>query len=135
MDRVMPPLVVAILALLAAACAGREVRDERAVYERHAGEPVAAVNVRDLRSWSVAAGEWVLIETRHRAHYLLGLEPGCAPELAFTQKLALDRESNFRLRARFDHIELVDRRRRCRIETIRPLDHEAVRRDLDQVDG
>lgn len=131
MKRTGYSLMTGLAVLLVAACAGREARDERSVYEAYAGEPVEAANFRNIRNWSLAGDNLVLLETRRREYYLVTLEPICRHDLAATQSLQLDRASNFRLRARFDHITLLDEDRRCRIEEIRPLDYEALQRDRE----
>lgn len=140
--RVILPLLVALLALVACTTAPRMSSAERLeLYRAHAGEPVRSVSVpARLWGWRALGDDTLTIWTRSDRGYLVELVNRC-PEISFAKKIGLTNRSG-RVWAGFDSV-IVQRGGRssnptlCRISTIRPIEPRAVsesRRDLEKVD-
>ena len=123
--------LVFIVLMVTAGCAGQIPREVRSgeIYARHAAEePVTGVMFAFVRSWRRAGDDAVLIEFNRNRHYLFKLEPRCSLEVPFAQSIALLTSTPRRI-DRFDRIRVGSET--CRITSIREVDFEAVRADLE----
>ena len=121
------------MVLLVAACAGRQTAEQRSgeVYFRHAGSEVEQVRYASVRGWQPVGDEAVLLDLAGRGHYLLTLSANCHTDIRFTNNLRLDTQLRGVL-TRFDRVIVRDNL--CRIQSIRPVDMDAVRADLAEQD-
>jgi len=127
--------LIALVALqLVAACASspQMTREERIEwYRANAGEPVRSFFYSGhLRGWTALDERSIALWTRSNEAFLIEFFPRC-PDLAFASTLTISNHIG-RVNAGFDSVTV--RRAsggiggaRCRIETIRPLDPDALR--------
>ncbi|MFU8833273.1 MAG: DUF6491 family protein [Wenzhouxiangella sp.] len=130
---------VFIMALVAGfmACAPTADReqpeeDPGAIYMRYAGMPEDRVRFATIRGWEAAGEQAVMIDFGARGHYLLELSPHCQPELRANPVMMLQNRTR-NLLTRFDHVQLG--RETCRITSIRPVDHDALRTEQERLGG
>ncbi len=126
-------LAVALLMFVLAACAGRQTVDQRSgeVYFRHAGNEVEQVRYASIRGWQAVGDDSILLDLAGRGRYLFTLSANCHSDIRFTNSIRLDAQLRGVL-TRFDRIIVSGNR--CRIQSIRPVDMEAVRADLAERD-
>ncbi|MGY6587627.1 MAG: DUF6491 family protein [Wenzhouxiangella sp.] len=122
-----------MMVVLLAACAGRQTAEQRSgeVYFRHAGSEVEQVRYASVRGWQPVGDEAVLLDLAGRGHYLLTLSANCHSDIRFTNNLRLNTQLRGVL-TRFDQVTIMGNQ--CRIQSIRPVDMEAVRADLAERD-
>ncbi|MCK9489776.1 MAG: DUF6491 family protein [Xanthomonadales bacterium] len=130
----MRTLFVLAACLLLAACAAaaqrmQMEREELAIYQSHAGEPVDQVRTFRMHGWQAVADRSLLLETRLNQWYLVDVFGPCQG-LQFAHTIGVRAAMNM-LRARFDHI-VVDGQS-CRIESIRPVDARAAREEIREL--
>ena len=124
-------LAAAGVALTLAACAsggGPEDNRKLAVYRAHAGEPVSAFRyLGRMDRWESLGDSALAVWTRPREAWLLELGTPC-PGLDFAFAIGLTSHTG-QVSARFDDVLVQDATPNvpCRIETIRPLDVDALR--------
>ncbi|WCE03179.1 DUF6491 family protein [Pseudoxanthomonas sp. JBR18] len=100
------------------------------LFQSHAGEPIKAFSpFGGISQWETVGDSAVAVWTKPDTAYLLGVAEGCL-DLEWSPRLSLSREHD-RVYAGFNHV-LVRRpgekdAKRCRIETIQPLDVQALR--------
>ncbi len=126
----MPRHLAFLTVLLLAGCAGkgdlaRREAAELALYQQYAGAPVARIQTfTGIDRWHRIDDRHVVIWTGVSRAWLLGLRVAC-PGLAFQHRIRVS-SNNGGVSSRFDAIEFgVDR---CPIETIRPVDYKALRK-------
>jgi Family of unknown function (DUF6491) len=133
-----------VATLLVAACASPErmtTAQRLEFYRAHAGEPVRNINFSGrLWGWRSLGDSALTVWTRSDQGFLLELFSRC-PDLQFASSIGLTTRTG-RVSAGFDSV-VVQRssaqggRITCRIDTIRPLNTQAVqeeKRDLQDVD-
>ena len=123
-------LVFAVL-IVTAGCAAQVPREVRTgeIYTRHAAEEeTTGVTFAFVRSWRRAGDDALLIEFNRNRHYLFEVEPRCTWEIPVAQSIALLTSTPRRV-DRFDRIRVGSET--CRITSIREVDFEAVRADLE----
>lgn len=126
-------MILGVVGLALAACAGQAPREVRTgeIYQRHAAqEETSSVLFGFVRSWRRAGDDSLLIEFNRNRHYLFELEPRCALEIPFANSIALLSSTSQRI-DRFDRIRVGDET--CRIISIREVDMDAVRADLERL--
>ncbi len=126
-------LVVILLSMTLAACAGQVPREVRSgeIYQRHAAEEeTSSVMFAFVRSWRRAGDDAVLIEFNRNRHYLFQVEPRCALEIPFANSIALLSTTSQRV-DRFDRIRIGSET--CRITSIRAVDIDAVEAELAEL--
>lgn len=126
--------LVLTVCLALAACAStaqrmQMEREELAIYQTHAGEPVEQVRTFRMHGWQAVADHSLLLETRLNEWYLVDVFGPCQG-LQFAHVIGVRAAMNM-LRARFDHI-VVDGQP-CRIESIRPVDARAAREEIREL--
>ena len=132
MKRILLPCVAAFAtALVLAACAsGRGLEDNQklALYRAHAGEPVSAFRyLGRMDRWESLGDTALAVWTRPREAWLLELGAPC-PGMNFAIAIGLTSHTG-QVSARFDDVLVQDATPNvpCRIQTIRPLDVDALR--------
>lgn len=129
-------IVTLLIAGLLIACAApgerqRELERTGEIYARHAGDRVEHVLFSGVRNWRPAGREGVVVEFSGRRHYLLGLTAPCDFEIQYAVRLRLiNAQPN--LLTRFDRVRVGGET--CRITSIRPVNMEEVREELEQSD-
>lgn len=120
------------LAALLAACAGGSTRDgladETAIYERHAGAAEMDVRYTSIRNWWPVGHHSVVLELNGARHYLVGLSGPCDMELRMSPSLRII-ASRRNVLGHFDRVGVGSEV--CRINTIRRLNMDAVKQDLE----
>lgn len=114
-------------AVSVAACAGSggpaERRAERlAEYERHAGAPVDSFHFWDMKRFEVLGERQLAVWTTIDDAWLLTVRKPC-PGLEFASAVGIG-STQRRVSARFDTVNFDGMR--CQIETIRPVDGDAL---------
>lgn len=131
----MRNIIVVLISALLAACAAPGERqevdrgDQMATYELHAGGSESWVRYTSIRNWwSVGLGS-VVFEMDRSRHYLVELVGACALDLrgATTLRLVNDRRN---VLSEFD--EVIVNGRSCQVRSIRRLDYEAVKAELER---
>jgi hypothetical protein len=129
-EPLMPKIPVLLTLLLLTGCAakgdlaGREA-DELALYQQHAGGAVERIQTfTGIDRWHRIDDRHVVVWTGVNRAWLLELRVAC-PGLAFQDVIRIS-SSNGVVTRRFDALEF--RHERCPIETIRPVDYKALRR-------
>lgn len=134
----MKPVPLAIAAVLSvaslAACAsGPRMSDDQklALYRQNAGEPVSKIRYHGtLRSWEPLGDQALAVWVRANEGYLLTLDAHC-PDLEFGRAISIGDQTGD-VFAGFDSVRVhgsTGTGLACRIRTIQPLDHEALRKD------
>ncbi|HVI24582.1 MAG TPA: DUF6491 family protein [Xanthomonadaceae bacterium] len=124
-------LAAAGIALALGACAsGRELETNQklALYRANAGEPVSAFRyLGRMDRWESLGDRALAVWTRPREAWLLELGAPC-PGLNFAIAIGLTSHTG-QVSARFDDVLVPDATPNvpCRIQTIRPLDVDALR--------
>lgn len=124
---------VMLLALIAVglltACAALAPSEERSgeVYYRHAGDEVGLLSYSAIRGWRPVGDSAVLLEFDRRRYVLAELDPSCVNEARFANAIGVISRTPGTF-SRFDELRID--RRRCRIESLREVDYDAVRADL-----
>lgn len=133
-----PPMISLplIAALAIAGCATNASRDERlaerrALFERHAGEPVEEIRAFTMSRFEPLGADAVAVWASPARVFLLTVRGPC---VGLEQRFAIGVTSTNRVvRARFDAVTFTERPsrvfQRCPIETIRPVDFAALRRE------
>ena len=119
-----------ILAILTACAASSVSRDEiERVHRNNAGEPVNNVFLGvGIRDWQIVGPDTIRMELSRQRHLLVDLAPPCSSVLTSVDSFALiSRQSGYL--SIFDQVRMGDVS--CRIQTIRELDYESVREELD----
>lgn len=121
-------------ALAIAGCATNAPRDERlaerrALFERHAGEPVSEIRTFTMNRFETLGADAVAVWASPARVYLLTVRGPCA---GLEQRFAIGISSTNRVvRTRFDAVTFTEQPsrvfQRCPIETIRPVDFAALR--------
>jgi len=122
MNRKSLRLAIAALALALAACAAP--RSGGARYADFLGEPVENFRFVHLLEWHPVDENAVVLRFDRNRYYALMLRDPCIAHAREASRLALD--SVFPKRLRVHDRVLLDGRR-CIIDEIRPLDHDAYR--------
>lgn len=117
-------LSLAVLCLLLVGCAtdsgGRQARSER--YNAAASEPIDRIRAFHIYGWTPIDRNQLVLWARPKEAYLIDFYAPCVG-LDFTNQIGLSHFGNT-IYARTDSI-LVPHDR-CRIERIRPIDHEKL---------
>ncbi|NBB92196.1 MAG: hypothetical protein GVY32_03395 [Gammaproteobacteria bacterium] len=130
----MRKLMIILLTGFVAACAAsgeyepRDRADEVATYEFHAGAAESWVRYTSIRNWwSVGFGS-VVFEMDRSRHYLVDLAGACDLDLhsATTLRVVSDRRN---VLSEFD--DVIVNGRTCQVRSIRQLDYEAVKAELE----
>lgn len=128
----MKHMIGIALAALLAACAGGSTRDsladETAIYERHAGAAEMDVRYTSIRNWWPVGHQSIVLEFAGARHYLVTLSGACDLELRLSPSLRII-SSRHNVLGRFDRVAIGGEL--CRINTIRRLDMDAVKQDLE----
>lgn len=133
MHRLLPGLVMLIVVLALAACAAaprtERLADRRALFERHAGEPVDSIRSFRMDRFETLGADALAVWASPGRVYLITVRGPCA---GLEQRFAIGITSTNRIvRARFDSVTFTEQPsrmlQRCPIETIRPVDFAAVR--------
>lgn len=119
-------------ALVATTCAHADTDEtmarNRAVYERHAGEPVDEVRMWKLYDWLPLGEDAFAVWTRPNAGvYLVVVDLPCAG-LDFARTIGIT-STQRTMSVRFDKVEFE--RQSCSMRSVRPVDYDAVRADLE----
>lgn len=126
-------LVAFLLVLAVSACAGNGEQDglkeEFEFYQRHAGADMQSVRYASLRNWTPVGRHAVVFETNGSRHYLVELSGPCDLDLRFSSSLHLESVRRNVL-GNFDRVIIAGQE--CQIQSIRPLDMDAVERELAQ---
>ena len=128
-------LAVPALALLVACATGPTLSENQRhrIYLDHAGEPVNKFSYfGTLHSWEPIGDDALVVWTRPSDGYLLRLTNDC-PRLDVARSISLSDQTGA-VFAGLDNVVVLDQTPAipCRIETIQPLDIEAVRQAEDQ---
>lgn len=132
----MRKILMILMPILIAACAAsgepRDRAEEMAVYERHAGATKSWVRYTNIRNWWAAGYHSVVFEMDRSRHYLVKLIGPCDLELgsAISMRLVNSRRN---VLSEFDRVDV--RGQSCQIQSIRRLDFEAVKAELEDKDG
>lgn len=123
--------LVAVLAVAACASTPRADRlsERRALFERHAAEPVEAIRSFSMDRFEVLGGDAVAVWASPARVYLITVRGPCT---GLEQRFAIGITSSAgRVLAGFDAITFTEQPsrmfQRCPIATIRPVDFAAVR--------
>ncbi|MGK7297160.1 MAG: DUF6491 family protein [Candidatus Wenzhouxiangella sp. M2_3B_020] len=126
-------IVLAALAALLAGCAtgtGPSTRENATgLWQDHAGPSRDRVVFPRAEAWKQLDGDWVAVRTRANDYFMLRLDPVCSTDLRFGtgMRLAIAQDTRNTL-SRFDTVYTSDAR--CRIQEIRPVDHRALKTEL-----
>ncbi len=130
----MKAIVLGFMVLLLAGCAAQERRPTleqiEEVYLRHAGSDAHSVFFSNIRGWRPAGVRMLVIEFGPRRDYLVELTPPCEMNLRFEPVIRVINTQRGIL-SRFDSIQVG--RDVCRIVSLRRIDMDAVRADLEQL--
>jgi hypothetical protein len=128
----MRPILLIFLVPFLAACAstdGRPTLEQiEEVYVRHAGTDAQNVMFTNIRGWRPAGVRMMVVEVGPRRDYLVELTPPCEMNLRFEPAIRIINAQRGIL-SRFDSVQVG--RDVCRIVSIRQIDMEAVRADLE----
>lgn len=128
----MRKFMIILMTTVVSACAAsgdqRDRFEEIAVYERHAGAAESWVRYTSIRNWWSAGFHSVVFEVGGPRHYLVELIGACDLDLdsAVTLRLHTSRRN---VLSEFD--DVVVGGRTCQIRSIRRLDYEAVKAELE----
>ena len=120
-------LLAGLFAPLALAETDAKLAENYARFERHAGAPVDEIRNFRLYRWQPLGETAVAIWANPGDLYLVEVEAPCNG-LDWAKTIATDGRARV-LMARFDSIVVATQH--CRIERIRPVDHEAMRAETD----
>jgi hypothetical protein len=128
--------LIAALAMLACSTTPRADRlaERRALFERHAGEPITEIRSFTMNRFEVLGDDAVAVWASPARVYLLTVRGPCT---GLDQRFAIGiTSSNGRVMAAFDAITFTEQPsrtfQRCPIATIRPVDYAAVRAESRQ---
>lgn len=130
----MRNVLIVLTSVFFVACASSGERqsldrfEEMAVYERHAGAPENWVRYTSIRNWWAVGLHSVVFEVGGSRHYLVDLIGACDLDLgsAATLKLVGTRRN---VLSEFDKVIVGGRA--CQIRSIKRLDYEAVKAELE----
>lgn len=125
----MKAMSTAVLAALAlSACATNRISDSDrlALYQAHAGAPVAQVRYLDPIGWDRIDDQHVVLDMRPRESWLLTLSGPCLNWGSGSPFLQVSSTNGMTL-SRFDKVIVPGSQISCQIQEIRPLDAKAVR--------
>lgn len=118
-----------VAGILAAGCAGNgRVRNEAAIYERHAGAPVSQARLSSVINWRPLSSDLILLHSGRRDYYLIEPSLPCKGHVRTGQFLAFPGHGVVGTLKTMDTL-LVDGQD-CQVVSIRPVDYEAVQADL-----
>jgi hypothetical protein len=117
-----------LFAAVLTACSAAPSREDRQgvdpVLLAHAGEPIRNVFIGSfIRDWQVVSRNTIRMEFNRQRHFLVELGPPCSSVLREVTTIELIPNHSGYLSV-FDQVRAGDMR--CRIESIRELDFEAV---------
>jgi len=130
-DISMRKLVACLLVLAVSACASsgetNGLKEELERYQRHAGADMQSVRYASIRNWTPVGHHAVVFEFNGPRHYLVDLSGPCDLDLRFSSSLRLESVRRNAL-GLFDRVIIGGEE--CRIESIRPVDMDAVEQEL-----
>ena len=131
----MKLIIVIFFAIVLVGCADKQprpnVQEKYEIYTFHAGAEVDHVPFANARNWQPVGVNALMIEFGPRRHYLFTVAPPCDFDLRHVPSIAVINTQPNRV-TRFDRIRVgADM---CRILSIRSLDMEGVREDLERLD-
>lgn len=133
----MRNVALILMAFLLAACAGsgeqrdRDRFEEMAIYERHAGAAQSWVRYTSIRNWWAVGFHSVVFEVDRSRHYLVELIGSCSLDLDSSITLRL---VNTRRNVLSEFDKVIVGGQTCQIQSIHPLDYEAVKAELEAED-
>ena len=122
-------LAAAILTLVAGMASAQQREWEKqqlALFQQHAGEPIKQFPMFYLWEWQVLGPEQLAVWATLHDVYLLRVDKACN-NLLWTHALSVTQEMSQKVTQKFDFV--VFRNQRCKIEEIRPIDYEAMLKD------
>lgn len=131
----MRKFLIILMTVAVGACAAsgdqRDRFEEMAVFERHAGATENWVRYTRIRNWWAVGYHSVVFEMNQSRHYLVELIGACDLDLNSAVALRLT-TSRRNVLSEFD--DVVVEGRACQIRSIRRLDYEAVKAELEAED-
>jgi hypothetical protein len=122
--------LVAMALMLFAVSASAQQREwekqQLALFQQHAGEPIKQFPMFYLWEWQVLGPQQLAVWATIHDVYLLRVDKACN-NLLWTHGLSVTQEMSQKVTEKFDFV--VFRNQRCKIEEIRPIDYEAMLKD------
>ena len=129
----MKLITLIFIAISVVACADRQprpdVQETYEIYVLHAGAEVDHVPFSNARNWQPVGLNALMVEFGPRRHYLFTVAPPCDFDLRHVPSVAIINSQPNRV-TRFDRIRVGTND--CRIVSIRSLDMDGVRKDLER---
>jgi len=126
------PLVIGLM-LAISACSGlgpTRIETEE-VYRKHAGEPIDRIRYTGfVQDWQPVGSDAVMLSLARNRYFLLDLGAGCHLEARSSETLGLETGVSRQI-SRFDRIRFRDTS--CQIEEIRPVDYQAARTEIREM--
>ena len=94
-------------------------------YSPYLGEPVQGFTFWSLHRWKLAGPEKVIVWPTVKDAWLVTVEKPC-PQLEWERGIGFGSQQSHQVQVRIDHLEVGNQR--CRIEEIRPIDLEAMKK-------
>lgn len=94
-------------------------------YSPYLGEPVQGFTFWWLHRWKLAGPEKVIVWPTVKDAWLVTVEKPC-PQLEWARGIGFGSQQSHQVQVRIDHLEVGNQR--CRIEEIRPIDLEAMKK-------
>src|SRR5690606_9656158 len=94
-------------------------------YSPYLGEPVQGFTFWSLHRWKLAGPEKVIVWPTVKDAWLVTVEKPC-PQLEWARGIGFGSQQSHQVQVRIDHLEVGNQR--CRIEEIRPIDLEAMKK-------
>ena len=118
-------MVLALVAGVAQADTREYEKQQLALFQQYAGEPVEQFPMFELWEWQVVSPTQVVLWSTIKDAYLVRVDKACN-NLLWTHALSVTQEMQQKVTQKFDFV--VFRDQRCKILEIRPVDYRAMLR-------